>query len=112
MTHDPNDVVRVAAGERVRIEAYRQALRDAGIDCRVVGDDLGAGLGTALPGSIELWVHRAAATRAAAAIARAAIDRGGHPPAAPPHGHPTSDPKPDRPDVPRRHTHYDPDPRS
>jgi hypothetical protein len=112
MTTDPKDVIRVAAGERARVEVYRQALTDAGVDCRVVGDELAAGLGTALPGSIELWVHRADAQRAAAAVARVEADRGRHPPDQPPHGHPTSDPRPAQPDVPRPHTHYDPDPRS
>jgi len=99
MTHDPNDVVRVAAGELVRMEAYRRALGDAGIDCRLVGDDLGAGLGTIVPDAIEVWVHRSDADR-------------GRPHPHPPHGHPASDPKPARPDVRRVHPHYNPDPRS
>src|SRR5437867_1530005 len=97
MTRDPDDVVAVATGSLTQVEAWRGLLRDAGIDCRVVGGHLTGGLGTALPGSVELWVHRADAGKAEAAIRGG----GGHgrgpgprPPA--PHGHPGSDPKPDR----------------
>jgi hypothetical protein len=36
---------------------------------RVVGDDLTAGLGTALPDSVELWVFRADAEAAEAEMA-------------------------------------------
>ena len=65
------------------------ALRDAGIECRVVGSHLTAGLGTAIPGSAELWVHRSDAVSAAEIIS-------GHEVTQPEHGHPGSDPKPDR----------------
>ena len=112
MTNDPNDIVRVAAGDLVRIELYQQALKAARVESRVVGEDLGASLGTMLPQSVELWVHRSDAGKAAAAIARADAEHGRPPHEPAPHGRPANDPKPDRPDARPPHTHYDPDPRS
>jgi hypothetical protein len=98
MTRNADDVVTVAVGTLTQVEVWRDVLRDAGIDGRVVGGHLTAGLGTALPGSAELWVHRADATAAEAAIAGAhphpRQEPESHP--TPPHGHPGSDPKPDR----------------
>lgn len=76
MSTDPHDVVKVAAGELVVIELYKQALADEGIDGRVVGEELEASFGSALPTSVELWVHAADAERARAAIDRAEADRG------------------------------------
>ena len=108
-THDPNDVVRAATGSLVAIEVYQKELREAGIDSKVVGLDLGAGVGTALLNSIELWVHRSDAERAAAVIDRVEKERGRPRLESEGHGHPTSDPKPHRPGG-RPHTHYDPDP--
>jgi hypothetical protein len=70
MTTDGHDVVRVASGEMVTIELYQQALTEAGIESKVVGDDLGASFGTAIQNSIELWVRQEDVDRAAAAIAR------------------------------------------
>jgi hypothetical protein len=99
MTHNPDDVVRVFAGTLVEVETYQQVLTAAGIESKVVGTELTAGLGTALQGSIELWVHRADAEKAAAAIKFADEQRGKHPPAQH-HPHPTSDP---RPGTPPRH---------
>ena len=112
MTHDPADLVQVAAGDLVRIETYQQALKAARVESRVVGDELAAGLGTLLPNTIELWVHRADADRASAAIklAEAERDRPPHDPV--PHGRPTDDPTPKRADVHGPHPHYNPDPRS
>jgi hypothetical protein len=74
MTADPNDLVRVPAGSLTQVHRWHDLLRAAGIESRVVGDNLTAGLGTALPGSLELWVRRADAGAAEAAIAGA----GGH----------------------------------
>ncbi|MBX9626112.1 MAG: DUF2007 domain-containing protein [Gemmataceae bacterium] len=76
MTQDPHDVVRVAAGEMVVIELLKQALADEGIEGRVLGEDLEASFGTALPTSVELWVNAADAHRARAVLARAEADRG------------------------------------
>ncbi len=57
--NDSNDVVCVATGTLLEIQTRHGALNAAGIESRVVGDHLTAGLGTALPGTVELWVHRA-----------------------------------------------------
>lgn len=70
MATQTNDVVRVASGEMVTIEMYQRALTDAGIESRVVGDELGGSFGTAIQNSIELWVREEDTAGAAAAIAR------------------------------------------
>jgi hypothetical protein len=75
MSHD-DDVVRVYSGSVVTAELYQQALRDAGIESNVVGLDLSAGLGSAIPGSVELWVKSEDAEKAAAAIERYEADNG------------------------------------
>jgi hypothetical protein len=64
----------------------------------VVGDNLTAGLGSALPESVELLAHRADVKAAEAAIAGASGHHHRVPESQPnpPHGHPESDPKPDR----------------
>jgi hypothetical protein len=53
------DIVRLAtAANPVQAHIWEQALKEAGIRCKVVGDFLDAGLGD-IPGlSAELWVHR------------------------------------------------------
>ena len=70
MTTETNDVVRVASGELVTIEMYQQALTEAGIESKVVGNELGISFGTAIQNSIELWVREEDATKAAIAIER------------------------------------------
>jgi hypothetical protein len=93
----------VARGSFSQVWTWHDLLRAAGIGSRVVGDNLTAGLGTALPGSIELWIHSADAEAAEAALVRAdgqsRREPESHP--IPPHGHPASDPKPDRSRGPR-----------
>jgi hypothetical protein len=95
MNNDPNDVVRVAAGDMVVIELYKQAIVDEGIDARVVGEALEASFGTAIPRSVELWVHQSDAPRARAVIRQMEEERGEvvsereHEP----FPHPTSDPR-------------------
>jgi hypothetical protein len=98
MAAGPNDLVRVAAGSLTQVQHWHELLGAAGIASRVVGDDLAAGLGSALPGSVELWARRADAAAAGAAIVGAAGHRRREPEShpAPPHGHPESDPGPDR----------------
>lgn len=97
MTERPDDLIQVAAGELTALQVLGNALEEAGIQSRVVGGELTAGLGTALPGSVELWVHRNDVAAAEKVIA-------GHRPHAPhTHGHPTSDPKPDRTSTPQSH---------
>ena len=96
MTAGANDIVCVASGSLLQVETWRELLLAGGIESRIVGDNLTAGLGTALPGSIELWVHRANAQSAEAAVGGAG-DHHREPESrpGPPHGHPVSDPKPD-----------------
>jgi len=64
MSNSHEDVVRIASGGLVQIEMYQQALGDAGIESRVVGDDLEGSLGSALQNSIELYVKQADFVRA------------------------------------------------
>ena len=76
MAHDPDDVVKVADGPLVQVEIWKQALADAGIDGRVVGEQLTAGLGSALPDSVELWVHRSDESRAVAVLQETEAHKG------------------------------------
>ena len=111
MTRDPRDVVRVYSGPVVLVEAYRAKLTEAGIACDVVGTELAGGIGSALPGAVELWVHRADLAGAEAVIDRAAKPGGGPAHGRPPQHfpHPTDDPKPGP--APRRKEPYvNPDP--
>ncbi len=75
MANDIRELVRVADGDLVRLELYQQGLKAAGIESTVVGDQLGSSFGSAIPQSIELWVHGADAGNAAAAIARMESER-------------------------------------
>jgi hypothetical protein len=75
MTPDPSDVVKVASAGHVVIELYRNELAAEGIESKVLGESLEASFGTALHGSVELWVHRPDAERATAVIRRMEADR-------------------------------------
>jgi len=56
--HDDEVVRAITAANYVQAHIWEQALHDAGIRCRVVGDDLTASVG-GLPGvPAEIWVHR------------------------------------------------------
>ena len=68
MSRDPNDVVKVYSGPLAQVEAYQQALSEAGIESKVVGTELTASFGTALANSIELWIHSGDSAKAVAAI--------------------------------------------
>src|SRR5262249_14419406 len=69
MTLDDNEeLVKVATGELVEIEMYQRALKEARIRSKVVGQDLDASFGSALLGSMELWVKESDAEKALAAI--------------------------------------------
>ena len=60
MTPDPNDdIVRLAtAPNPAQAHIWEQALRGAGVRCKVVGDYLDAGIGD-IPGvRAEIWVHK------------------------------------------------------
>src|SRR5262245_13343186 len=70
MSRDPNDVVRLYAGPMVIVEEYQQVLAEAGIEAKVVGEALLASFGSAIPDSVELWVHSADLEKAKAAIER------------------------------------------
>lgn len=60
-----DDIVRLAtAANPLQAHIWEQALKEAGIRCKVVGDFLDVGLGD-IPGlSAELWVHRDDVARA------------------------------------------------
>lgn len=73
---DEHDVVKVYSGTVVSAELYQQALREAGVESKVVGLDLTASFGTALSGSVEVWVRSEDAEEAVAAIKRFEADRG------------------------------------
>ena len=88
MSRDPNDVVRVFAGSLIEAELYQQALNEAGIENKLVGGSLTAGLGSAIPGSCELWVHQGDAEKATAALKQ--YDEDAREPA-PKHPHPTDE---------------------
>ncbi len=75
MTCDKDDVVRVYAGPLVLVETYRRVLVEAGIECRVVGTELASGLGSALPESIELWVHQSDLARATEVLERESLQK-------------------------------------
>jgi hypothetical protein len=70
MSHDPDDVVQVYSGPLVIVETYREALRDAGIESRIVGTALTSVFGGAIPDTVELWVHQGDVEKATAAIER------------------------------------------
>lgn len=105
---DTSDVVRVASGSMVQVELWQAALTEAGVKSRVVGTELSAGIGSVLPGSIELWVSRADLDKAEAAIRYAAEHPPGEEVKPPAHERPVSDALPDPPHVRRPHTNPNP----
>jgi hypothetical protein len=106
---DPNEAVRVASGPMVEMELLKQDLVDAGIDARVLGEALGASFGTAILGSVEIWVHQKDEAQAKAVIAD--TEKHARRKERQAHGHPASDPDPKRPGGHGPHTHYNADPR-
>src|SRR2546421_11937545 len=75
--HEQNeDVVKVYSGSVVSAELYQQALKEAGIDSKVVGLDLAASFGTAIPDSVELWAKSEDAEKARDAIKAFEADKG------------------------------------
>lgn len=99
-----SDVVRVASGSLIEVEIWQAVLTDAGVESRVVGDDLSAGLGTMLPAPIELWVKQEDVAKAEAAIRYAQEQheqRTKHP-------NPESEKVPDPPAVHPKRTHPNP----
>ena len=67
---NPDDVVRLATAQNpMQAHLWEQALRQAGIRCKVVGDYLEAGIGD-IPGvRAEVWVHRDDLAQAEAILA-------------------------------------------
>ena len=120
MTDNPDDVVKVAAGEMVVMELYKQGLADAGIQAKVLGEALESSFGTAIPKSVELWVHRSDEQRAREVIDRMEAERGRHEPETNPgrperkepaqFPRPASDPKPPRSGGRGPHGHYQKEP--
>ena len=92
MTRDPHDVVQVYSGPLELVETFQAELKHAGIASNVVGTELVASFGSALPGSTELWVHRADLAKAKSVIDGATKHKHDR---EPPHfPHPTDSPKP------------------
>lgn len=69
MARQFDDLVMVASGSLSEIQAWSAVLLAEGILYQVVGDNLAAGLGSAFPNSVELWVRRADAEAAESAMA-------------------------------------------
>jgi hypothetical protein len=80
----PDDIVRLAtASNTMEATLWQQALEEEGIQCRLVGDYLDAGIGD-VPGiRPEIWVHRDDADRA-----RRILDSHERQPAPPPEANP------------------------
>ena len=70
MTPNPDEIVKVAYGELVETEMYQRALAEAGIESHVSGQNLDASFGSALMGSMEVYVHARDAERALEVIRR------------------------------------------
>ncbi len=91
MFESTDEIIRVATGTLVEMNEMASRMSEAGIRCRVVGDDLEASVGTILTGSVELWVLAADAERAQPIVDGKRVDsqKTDFP-------HPKSDPKPDK----------------
>ena len=92
MSHDPDDIVKVASGDLMEVKTWQEHLEKSGVQANVVGDNLSAGFGSALPGSVELWVHRSQAEMAEKLL-HGFTPRGS---AATSHGHPASEVRPEK----------------
>lgn len=68
MNRDSEELVRVASGTMIEMELLKQQLVDEGLDVRILGEALGAGLGSAMLNSVELVVLESQADRARAII--------------------------------------------
>lgn len=76
MNTEQDNIVRVASGSLIQIEFWQHALTEAGIESKVVGEDLTSSFGTALDGSVELWVHSNDVDKAQATIQFAEDQKG------------------------------------
>jgi hypothetical protein len=70
MKNTSDDLEKIATGTLVDMNLLKDELESAGIFGRIVGDDLATGLGSTLPGSVELWVRLADAAHAATIMQR------------------------------------------
>lgn len=104
MAHDPQDLVKIFAGPLVEVELRHAALSDAGLESKVVGDELASGFGTVLNNSIELWIHRGDLPEAEDVLLKPHHEPEHFP-------HPTDSPKPAPPHT-HKQPHVNPDPRS
>jgi hypothetical protein len=68
-TESTDDIVRLVTAENpVQAHIWERALQEEGIEAKVVGDYLDAGIGD-VPGlKPEIWVHRSEVTRAEAVL--------------------------------------------
>lgn len=67
----PDDIVRlVTAPNPAQAHIWQQALQAEGIESKVVGDYLDAGLGDIPGASAEVWVHRTDLARAEEVLRR------------------------------------------
>ena len=56
--HEDEVVPVITTTNYVQAHIWEQALRDAGIRCKVVGDELTAGIGGISGVPAEIWVHK------------------------------------------------------
>ena len=59
-----DEIVRIGTGTSMTVELWHNALKETGIESKVVGEDLDASFGTAIPESVELWVREEDAEKA------------------------------------------------
>jgi hypothetical protein len=102
MIHPDTELKRVATGTYPEVQGYQGILLDAGIESHVVGDNLDSGIGTALTGSVELWVRDVDFDRAVVTLRLQELgkDTSEHPAYSPPESdknHPHTYAKPDVP---------------
>jgi hypothetical protein len=93
-----DDMLCLKRGSLIQVQAWQQTLRAGGMKSRVIGDHRTGGLGTTVPGSVELWIHSADVDAAESAMAEAYGNRRQEPETYPVlmYGRPVSAPKPDR----------------
>jgi len=97
MSTQLDEIVKLATGTLVEIEIWQGVLKESGIESKVVGTDLTAGVGSAFLTAVELWVTQPNAEAAAAAI-REAEARKGQPEKSPvPHGRIADEKMPNQP---------------
>lgn len=85
---DPKDVIRlVTAPNPAQAHIWQTALENEGIDAKVVGDFLDAGIGDVSGVEAEVWVHREDEKRALAVLGESGVRKKRN---SPPEGQPKS----------------------